>query len=76
MPYLYEWSVSNKHAGELKCEQCAADANVQFLIQKKGQEKDYMKNYCNFCRHSMTQMYEALTGSKKESVVARSKTFC
>jgi len=65
MPYLYEWPVSEKHNGVLKCEACGSDAHVQFLIQKKGQEKDYVKNYCNCCRLSMTQMYESLTGSKK-----------
>jgi len=72
MPYLYEWPVSEKHAGELQCEQCTLDAKVQFLIQKKGQERDYIKNYCNSCRGSMTQMYEALTGKKMTSQNKRS----
>lgn len=72
MPYLHEWPVSKKHTGKLKCDQCGTEAEVQFLIQKKGDKKDYIKNYCSSCRYSMTEMYEKLTGCKKECL----KKFC
>jgi len=67
MPYLYEWPVSEKHRGVLKCEQCGMSAHVQFLIQKRGDKRDCVKNYCKSCSHGMTQMYEALTGRKCQS---------
>ena len=66
MPYLYEWPVSAKHAGKLTCDQCNKAAEYTFLIQKKNQADDHVKHVCSDDRGTMTSMYEALTGCKKQ----------
>lgn len=69
MPYLHEWPVSKKHIGRLMCSGCGmCPAEVQFLIQKRRQATDSIKNFCGKCRQDKTLLYEALTGCKKEKI--------